>query len=508
MKKNRLPIVLLFVLGGTMSVLAQKKDTFEEQKRAFEKTLLEQNQAFGKTQSRQSQKYTAFKDKLNGIFGEYLKKNWEKNNTKPAQKADNTPKPQQTPQDLNPDQPQQDLNLDVIASKDLPEINAPESKVPSILKVPVTPKTDPSENPNMVTFNYLDTKQFLPYLDDLHISLNGTMDFEAIANYWNLISQKDYLYFVQGLMRRKIELQLNDWGYYALVRSIGRQISGEDQNEERLFTWFILNQSGYRARVGYINNQVYLVMPTKSIIYRTTYFKVDDLFYYVMDAPVNATMSLHVYEKDYPDAKNVLELNITKPLQISENIAYRDLSFRYMGQDYTLKIAYSASSIQLFEYYPLTDLDVFFKAPPSEIAAKSLKENLAPLVADKSETEAVGLLLRFVQKAFDYQVDQAQFGREKTFFIEETLHYPYADCEDRSILFAYLVKELVGLKVVGLDYPGHVTTAVRFSESVEGNNITHQGDKYLICDPTYINAGIGRAMDTYKNLQAKVIDLD
>ena len=52
--------------------------------------------------------------------------------------------------------------------------------------------------------------------------------------------------------------------------------------------------------------------------------------------------------------------------------------------------------------------------------------------------------------------------------LDEPLFYPYSDCEDHSVLFAYLVRELPGLEVIGLDYPGHVATAVRFSRVSRG----------------------------------------
>ena len=80
--------------------------------------------------------------------------------------------------------------------------------------------------------------------------------------------------------------------------------------------------------------------------------------------------------------------------------------------------------------------------------------------------DAVNVLLRFVQTGFSYLTDSEQFGREKFMFPEETLSYPYSDCEDRSFLFAYLVSSLLGLDVIGLDYPGHVATAVKFSSPV------------------------------------------
>lgn len=119
--------------------------------------------------------------------------------------------------------------------------------------------------------------------------------------------------------------------------------------------------------------------------------------------------------------------------------------------------------------------------------------------------QTVNLLLCFVQTAFSYQVDDQQFGREKFLFPEETLFYPYSDCEDRSILFAYLVRELLGLEVIGLDYPGHVATAVRFSEEVPGDFVLCQGRKYTVCDPTYINATLGMGMPQFRGVDPQVI---
>ncbi|NJO01779.1 MAG: hypothetical protein HC880_08900 [Bacteroidia bacterium] len=161
----------------------------------------------------------------------------------------------------------------------------------------------------------------------------------------------------------------------------------------------------------------------------------------------------------------------------------------------------------MYRDYPLTDLDVFFNAPPTEGAASALRDALTPHLKDKTEKQAADFLLRFVQNAFAYQTDQDQFGREKTFFMEEVLYYPYADCEDRSVFYAYLVRELLGLEVVGLDYPGHVATAVHFTEPLNGDYLEWNGKKYLICDPTYLNAEVGQAMDIFRGQAAKVVAL-
>jgi hypothetical protein len=67
------------------------------------------------------------------------------------------------------------------------------------------------------------------------------------------------------------------------------------------------------------------------------------------------------------------------------------------------------------------------------------------------------------------------------------------------------VHELLKLEVVGLIYPGHAATAVRFSQPISGDQVEISGARYLICDPTYINADIGTAMAQFKQSKPTVI---
>ena len=91
---------------------------------------------------------------------------------------------------------------------------------------------------------------------------------------------------------------------------------------------------------------------------------------------------------------------------------------------------------------------------------------------------------------------------------EEIFHYPFSDCEDRSVLFAFLVHELLNLEVVGVNYPGHMATAVCFNEAVDGDYLLHDGKNFVICDPTYINAPIGLSMPDYADKPAIIIEIN
>ena len=126
----------------------------------------------------------------------------------------------------------------------------------------------------------------------------------------------------------------------------------------------------------------------------------------------------------------------------------------------------------------------------------------------KGEYDAANLLLHYLHRAFPYKTDEAQFGIERTLFAEEMYYYPYSDCEDRSILFARLVKDLLGLDVVLLYYPAHIAAAVCFKGEVKGDYMQIGAGRYVVCDPTYVGADVGDAMPDLKRVAAQVVKID
>ncbi|MGX8713611.1 MAG: hypothetical protein ACSW8I_08030 [bacterium] len=131
------------------------------------------------------------------------------------------------------------------------------------------------------------------------------------------------------------------------------------------------------------------------------------------------------------------------------------------------------------------------------------------MLEGKSGLAKAEMLLNWVQTAFEYKTDEEQFGGERSLFADESLYYPYCDCEDRSILYSILVRDLMGLDVVLLHFPGHLATAVKFTTNVEGDYLELEDGKYIVCDPTYIGAPVGLAMPEYKgkNVEIEVFGL-
>jgi hypothetical protein len=274
-----------------------------------------------------------------------------------------------------------------------------------------------------------------------------------------------------------------------------------------LLSWFLLAKSGYRARIAYNDSSVFLLVPSKQEMFEVSYFTFGGRRYYAVefDGDRQQPGQVYTYDGEYPDAIKELDMQLTAAVASSDQAERRHLSFEFEGKRYNIDVTYDRGRVKFLGTYPQLNLDQYFGAGVYRPTATPLLEQLAGNMRGMSEQQAVNFLLRFVQTALQYETDDKQFGKENYLFPEETLYYPYSDCEDRAVLFAWLVKSLLNLDVIGLDYPGHVAAAVHFSQSMPGDSISYQGKRYTVTDPTYINAVAGMTMPAFRQFKPAVI---
>ncbi len=510
MKKYTLNLLFLFLfLAITTKITAQSpvQSIFDEQRQKFEEMMKGQKQDMNKTKKEQNKIFKEFRRQQNDDFLKLLKdQKWKLVKPEGNIEIDETPKPKKIPTaELTEEEKRNNIEIQAIPRLELPPVPTQKYATPTIVRVMVEPKTEKKELPKL-SLKYFDINLQVAYPDNFRVEKFKNINQKTVAEYWQIMSEKDYLYFLQQIIKLRVEMQLNDWAYYRLLQNIGEQIMENDSNLTTLFTWFMLLQSGYNVKIGFEEDNLYLLYPAQTTIFRNTYYRIDKQPFYVLNA-TKAQMQVNIYENNFPEAKLIPNLSIGREPKISTEIAKKTLKFRYLSKEYSVDVAYNPNIIQLYKNYPLTDMKIYFEGKPTETVVNSLEKSLKTLLKGKNEWESVNFLLAFVQKAFQYKTDQEQFNAEKPFFIEEILHYPFSDCEDRSVFFAYLVDKLVGLEVVGLDYPGHIATAVKFKEELNGDFVMHNNQKYLICDPTYIGAFAGEAMTDLKNVKAQIIEI-
>jgi hypothetical protein len=351
------------------------------------------------------------------------------------------------------------------------------------------------------SFEFYGEKNNLPDIPDL-VASHPVDNLSIVRFYRSYLKDPSFSALSLRLKMLAKDLKLNDYGYFILTRKASRKLLN-DVNSQLLFTWVTLLRSGLDVKIGFQNDHIALLMACDHPVYEMKYITIGAVNYFIIcDAEMAHQLTgLQTYDVNYPGKIKPVSLEMEEVPALSDKPG----THYYLFHNDTVKIDINLSLIDYLNNYPACDLDVYFNAPISEKALRSLDRKLNPILRGKSETAKVSILLSFIQESFAYKTDQEQFGKEKYMFCDEAVFYPFTDCDDRSILMARLVKHYTGLEAVGLNYPNHVSVGVKFMSPVRGDFVLYNNEKFVICDPTYIGAGIGMAMDEMKTSNPGIV---
>ncbi|MFR9585152.1 MAG: hypothetical protein SNG34_00360 [Rikenellaceae bacterium] len=355
-------------------------------------------------------------------------------------------------------------------------------------------------------FAYYGTKCYITIDESHRFSLSKVSE-SAVANSWKTLSEDRYTQIILDALDWRDYLQLSDWGYVRFVEAFAQSFFGASGlNEARVMQMFILVQSGYEARIARADSNLVLLLPFSADVYSYVYLEIEGEKYYVMDRNIQGG-SLAIFNHKFPNEQRLSLSQVAAPkLDIVLTPKRRLSSNRY--DSLSVEVSTNENLIKFYNDVPHnSSWSGYSRASLSSEVKGDLYPTFTEQLAGKSQSEAANMLLNFVQTAFEYKTDGEQFGVERPLFGDESIYYPYSDCEDRSILYSILVRDLLGLEVVLLDYPEHIATAVHFEQQVEGDYLMIDGKKFLVCDPTYIGAQIGLTMPQYKSVSATVIAL-
>lgn len=376
---------------------------------------------------------------------------------------------------------------------------------------PIAPVQEmPEKNTQYLSFTFLGTPLQVRKPNDHGISLRGTSE-NDVADAWNSLCEPHYNNLVIDCIKLRSSLKLCDWAYLMMLKEIGNSYCGAGTNEATLLMAYIFSQSGYKMRLGQANGRLEMLYASQHHIYNTSYYSCDGDNFFSMS---NVTGPIQVNAAKYPKEQSLSLWVSTEPEVAHAVSPSRTLtSKRYPEMSVHTNV--NRNLLSFYNSYPASEVGgnfmtrwaMYANTPLCKEAKDELYPQLRNLIEGHSQLDAVERLLNWVQTAFVYEYDDKVWGCDRAFFPDETLYYPYCDCEDRSILFTRLVRDLLGLKAVLVYYPGHLATAIRFNADVTGDYLTIGNERYVVCDPTYIGAPVGRTMPGMDNQTAKAIIL-
>jgi len=442
-------------------------------------------QSFADFKRIQSESFTKFKDKRDNAFGKYLKEQWQEYNAYTSQPLYSKEKPKSLPHLVQHRATPVGPRL-LIQKKSLTK-----------KKIQKTFKNIPIKNGLRV--DYFGENISFYVSKNIKNAKYYPMNQKGVMNFFSVMAANDYATVIETINSTCRNLHLNDWGVYLLVNKLSKKIYA-NADEAKLFSWFIFNKLEYKVKVA-LNKDKHIVLlsSVKGMMYSTPNYTLKNEKFYVVSHYNKANIGkIYTYKQDYPNAEKSLDFTLKTLPFLQKNYKSRTVSFKEYGKIYTLSYKYNQNILDFMATYPQVDYKVFFNAPLETVTYENIVDGLKPYIKNKKASESLNFLLSFVQKAFKYERDDEQFGHEKVMFADETLYYKASDCEDRAVLYARLIKDLFGIGVVGVKYKDHMSTALHIP--MQGDSVKVSGERYVIADPTYINASLGKSIPKYRSI--------
>ena len=509
MKRLTLTGLALFMVA---TLNAQIEDDWTKQVRESQENARKEFEQFAQ---QAYQEYEDFRRQANEEYARFMEEAWKMFDIQPAVEppakpkppipmVDNT-KPSPTPQpDPNTDiKPKVDpiripdpLDVQQLTRPDLTQATRPKPVEP------IVPTAVPMVAAQKV---FLYGSPFAFHLGEQpELKLKDASE-KSVAKMWKQLSDPSFDNVIAECLQQRDKRNLCDWAYLKLTQRVAEKQCGEGTNEAIVMQMYLLTQSGYQMRIGRDDSgHLALLIGSKEQIYRYKYFVMDGIKFYLIDRSFNKK-GLSIFDHAFPKEK-AFSLALTQPdLQVDKAEKRTITSKRYPSVSATVQT--NRNLIAFYNEYPLSSMwNYYSMASLSDAVKDSLYPVLRKAIEGRTDLYAANILLNFVQTGFQYKTDDEQFGYERPLYPDESIYYPYCDCEDRSILFSCLVRELIGLEVVLLDYPEHISTAICFKDQeVAGDYFMMDGKKYVISDPTYIGANVGMCPSRYKTVRPNVI---
>ena len=471
----------------------------------FEKYAREQETAFKTYSDHEERDFKEYCDSINREFGRYLAEAWADCPLEKPKRPIKTPIPPETfdPAKKHPSP----VKIPVKRQIEIPMIPLPATPLPQgntarpPLPVPPVKGTE-------LKGSFFGTAVVLKKLDCRFPKLEGITE-KQVATCWNALSALPHTEWTARMLRLKSALSLNDWGMYLLAGNVFNVYCPQGtENEKVIFVVFTLNQLGYKAKIGRTDRKLLPLIAFNCEVYNATSFVPSTergVRYSIVKLNSTDLTTVQCCLMNHGNAERLVDASIPEVPRLEADIKEKTLS----DGRHNYQLRYNRNLVDFYATVPCINFSLYAQAALDKVLWQSIVSQLQPILQGLSQEEAVNALLHFVQYAFHYKTDNEQFGYEKWFFAEETIASSFSDCEDRSILFAQLVRRLLKMPVVLIHYPGrHLATAVCFSNpATAGDYVTVDGRKYLLCDPTYIGASLGMGMPQLMPVPIEIIKL-
>lgn len=367
-------------------------------------------------------------------------------------------------------------------------------------QAPVEEKPAPEESregKDVVKFYGMD--MLVPHIDfNISERLDKVSDF---ARHWKALDEQDAAARIEEALMPKIqELGLNDYlAYEFLCAYMDSKFPTAGLSPKLSAVHYMLANLGYNARIAVATKtgEPIILIPAEQKLYGVTYMTLNGTNFYVLGNRFAKIAGSPLATCDLPKGASSGKKFDMKIKGL--NIPKKERKFEVNHGNIRLSGTLNENLMPIVYRYPQMNTGDYAMSWLDQSLRDDLVRQVREQLGEKEKLAATNELLQFVQSGFEYATDDDFHGFEKPYFLEENFYYPKNDCEDRAILYTYLLWNALGTDNQLIAFPGHESAAVAIpGQNINGSSYEYGGKRYFISDPTFIGANTGMCMRRYE----------
>lgn len=523
-------VFLVIFLPSGFSIWAQVPAKTESE---YERYVRQQQASFQRFAERREQEMDSLRQAANKAFNAMLNKEWKEAESKKINSPYPSPKPVEPPraEEKKKEEVQlvdktrkektavpnknreKDFQIPVEESKPAKAPAIPEEPAQANLpEVKPAPQQSDEQAKELSAFRDLGLEAvqtfgwnwYMPSITPGFDAPQGPINDKTIAAAyarWIGSDQGQLLGYFQASQKK---FNLNDWALLLLIRKLSSKL-GHTPAQAAVFEWFYLTQLGYDAILMYSDREVYAGLCFAEKVYGRFLEKDGKRYLMPEGAPAKP---YYTYQSQNSFATRPIEFKNLGAVQVNSAGKERMFAFQILGNSYKLPLSYNPGRVQLYASLPQSDIPFYLSNRAAEpwLSEANQQKIANELRRFSRPMDKLRFLHALVLQGIPYQTDQEQFGKEKFCLTEETLDYPYADCEDRTFLLNRLIQTFTNWKTVGIRFPNHLAMAVELEPESGMDVLTYKGRKWVYCDPTYFGADVGRIPSQYYQARWEAVE--
>ncbi len=495
---KRITILSLSALVGLGVSYAQTPQTSEAHK------------SFQEFRNSIKKDFNDFRSRIKEQYADFLEGEWHPYEPLVRPDRDETPKPVAQPR--MPEKPVASTPAPVPAPAPVPSVPvpapvpvptpAPVVNVPAVTPKPKVPAVEHTSTPRgaeVETFDFYGIPVEVGRVD-FNI-LNNVSKPEDAGAQWRALQKGKATEAADIIDAKAKEMGLNGYLTFRLAEAYAdSKFPNVSPSARMSLVHYLLVSMGYDARLALTTKGLPLILlPMEQTVYGSLYLNFDGRPYtaFAPEGTAPEEMGGVIKTCSLPPIKGEtrkMDLRLA-----GLNLPNKPKSFDLKGGGIELKGEVNENIFRMIYRYPQMPTEDYAISVIDPELRKSIAGQVKAQLGDKTESDAVNSLLAFFH-SLPYATDDQRHGFEKPYFLEETLYYDKCDCEDRAIMFTWLLWNALGIENQMIAYPGHESAAVHLRNTSPADvppSYVYKDRPFWSADPTYIGAGIGDVMRAY-----------